>query len=425
MTIAGIGDVAIGNLSTSRKYVRLLTCAQVASVRNQVSDEDNEIEICRFVRKHCQPHGALLNYLELPYCHLRSQPWLGGLFLLAWVVLLLIWLAAQVPYLVPSLNTMSDVCSLSQTVAGVTFLAFGNGCADLFSMLAATLSGPGGMELAVGEVLGNGMFVFCAVQGTVALVCPFYVRSGEFVRDCAFYCASIVATAAILLDGKIVVWEGVLMLMLYVIYVVIVILADPFDQLVRLVQGGDGLGSSAETGRGAGEGSVSVTCGHGPKSTGTGASGSDMTEYEAQRQLEALRQYQRLKDESDSPLGVIAEFMMESGSSMASADLPWYDKAYRLLAWPMVLLLKLTVPVVDQDLPNEGWIRPVVTLQMFCFPFLLAGFIGVQASGHVAGSPFSHSSMLAVFALTTVVSATLSVLTWRLSDNDKAPSFWR
>jgi hypothetical protein len=35
------------------------------------------------------------------------------------------------------------------------FLAFGNGCADLFSMLAATLSGPGGMELAVGEGWGT------------------------------------------------------------------------------------------------------------------------------------------------------------------------------------------------------------------------------------------------------------------------------
>ena len=143
ITIAGIGEVAIGNLSTSRKYIRLLTCAQVASVRNQVSDDENEIEICHFVQKHCKPRAGLLNYLELPYCSLKSAPFIGGLLLLVWACLLFIWLTAQVPFLIPSLHTMSKICGMSQTAAGVTFLAFGNGCADLFSMLAATLSGPG------------------------------------------------------------------------------------------------------------------------------------------------------------------------------------------------------------------------------------------------------------------------------------------
>lgn len=143
ITIAGIGEVAIGNLSTSRKYIRLLTCAQVAAVRNQVSDEENEVEICRFVQKHCKPRAGLLNYLQLPYCDLKGAPFIGGLLLLVWAGVLFIWLTAQVPFLIPSLHTMSKICGMSQTVAGVTFLAFGNGCADLFSMLAATLSGPG------------------------------------------------------------------------------------------------------------------------------------------------------------------------------------------------------------------------------------------------------------------------------------------
>ena len=156
ITIPGIGDVAIGNLSTSRQYVRLLTCAQVASVHHQaLKDDDVDLQICTFVQKHCRPRGGLLNYLELPYCHFDRQPWIGGLFLLLWTFVLLVWLTAQVPFLIPSLNTMSKICNMSQAVAGVTFLAFGNGCADLFSMLAATLSGPGGMELAVGEGWGT------------------------------------------------------------------------------------------------------------------------------------------------------------------------------------------------------------------------------------------------------------------------------
>ena len=199
ITIPGIGDVAIGNLSTSRQYVRLLTCAQVASVHHQaLKDDDVDLQICTFVQKHCRPRGGLLNYLELPYCHFDRQPWIGGLFLLLWTFVLLAWLTAQVPFLIPSLNTMSKICNMSQAVAGVTFLAFGNGCADLFSMLAATLSGPGGMELAVGEVLGNGMFVFCGVQGVIALVTPFCVNSLEYIRDCIFYAVSVISVAVVL-----------------------------------------------------------------------------------------------------------------------------------------------------------------------------------------------------------------------------------
>jgi len=241
VTIVGIGEVAIGNLSTSRKYVRLLTCAQVASVHHQVlRDPDGaDVEICGFVQEHCKPRGGLLNYLELPYCHFDTQPWMGGLFLLLWTLLLLVWLTVQVPFLIPSLNTMSKICNMSQAVAGVTFLAFGNGCADLFSMLAATLSGPGGMELGVGEVLGNGMFVFCGVQGVIALVAPFKVSHSEYIRDCAFYALSVIATAVILLDGRIVMWEGIVMCVMYVVYVLVVLW---YDQIL----GGVGLKDAAQ-----------------------------------------------------------------------------------------------------------------------------------------------------------------------------------
>ncbi|EKX33504.1 hypothetical protein GUITHDRAFT_51096, partial [Guillardia theta CCMP2712] len=137
--------------------------------------------------------------------------------------ILFVWLTAQVNFLIPALNTISDLCQLRQSVAGVTFLAFGNGCADLFSMLAATLSGPYGMELAVGEVLGNGMFVFCAVQGIIAILSPFKMHSGEYVRDCLFYTISIFFTMIILVDKKIDFYEGVACILIYVCYVLTVL----------------------------------------------------------------------------------------------------------------------------------------------------------------------------------------------------------
>ncbi len=147
--------------------------------------------------------------MSLPYCQpFDIAPHLGGFMLLLWTLLLLVWLAAQVDFLIPALHTVSDLFGMSQSVAGVTFLAFGNGCADLFSMMSATLSGSGGLELAIGEVLGNGMFVFCGVQGAVALTATFSVDGTEYIRDCLVYLLAVVLTLAVLADGKIDGWEG-------------------------------------------------------------------------------------------------------------------------------------------------------------------------------------------------------------------------
>ncbi len=165
--------------------------------------------MCEFVGEHCRPRRGLVNYMSLPYCApFDWAPHVGGFLVLVWTLLLLVWLAAQVEFLIPALHTVSDLFGMSQSVAGVTFLAFGNGCADLFSMLSATLSGAGGLELAIGEVLGNGMFVFCGVQGAVALTASFSVDGTEYMRDCCVYLMSVLLTLVVLADGKIDAWEG-------------------------------------------------------------------------------------------------------------------------------------------------------------------------------------------------------------------------
>jgi len=37
----------------------------------------------------------------------------------------------------------------------------------------------------------------------------------------------------------------------------------------------------------------------------------------------------------------------------AFVEMPWYEMAYEILKVPIVIFLKLTIPIVDQDLPNE------------------------------------------------------------------------
>ena len=73
---------------------------------------------------------------------------------------------------------------LSDNIAGVTILAFGNGAPDNFSTLAGiSNSRP---QLVFGELFGAGIFVTTAVAGAVCITKPFHVMERPFLRDVTF-----------------------------------------------------------------------------------------------------------------------------------------------------------------------------------------------------------------------------------------------
>ena len=159
----------------------------------------------------------------------------------------------------------------------------------------------------------------------------------------------------------------------------------------------------------AGEASQPVTAAHGD---------------EAKRLQEMLKQYKRLLDESDSPLSLLWQFLIPFEGEYFAA-LAWYEQVYEVLKVPIVILLKLTIPIVDQELPNEGWIRPVATLQMFFFPLLLTGFVLVQDLGWLPDGWLSLSALAMVWGVTLCVSIAVATLVWTSSVDNKEPEFWR
>lgn len=108
-------------------------------------------------------------------------------------------------------------------MAGVTFLAFGNGAPDVFSSIAAYSSGVG--ETGINELLGGAMFVSTVVVGCVAISSPVTVQRWPFSRD---VCA-LVASLALLIVLAVHHHEDVsalLFLALYALYVSTVILPE-------------------------------------------------------------------------------------------------------------------------------------------------------------------------------------------------------
>ena len=178
---------------------------------------------CAFVKHNCDDEQAgLLDYLTLYYCGLGSVQPLAFIVLVLWLGQLFttIGIAAS-DFFSVNLSTIATFLGLSESLAGVTFLAFGNGSPDVFSTFAAMSSNSGSM--AVGELIGAAGFITSVVAGSMALVCEFKVARNTFVRDICFFIVAVGFAVGFLFDGRLYLWECFTMIAFYIFYVIVVV----------------------------------------------------------------------------------------------------------------------------------------------------------------------------------------------------------
>ncbi|KAJ4370785.1 hypothetical protein N0V83_005307 [Neocucurbitaria cava] len=120
-----------------------------------------------------------------------------------------------------NLNTISRMLGMSESLAGVTLLALGNGSPDVFSTFAAFRTHAA--SLAVGELIGAACFITAVVSGSMALIRPFQVARKSFVRDVAFFLVAAAFSMGFIVDGKLHLWESVTMVAFYIFYVAFVV----------------------------------------------------------------------------------------------------------------------------------------------------------------------------------------------------------
>ncbi|GAA5924462.1 hypothetical protein JCM10213_004583 [Rhodosporidiobolus nylandii] len=176
---------------------------------------------------HDEGHGdessdALIDWLAL---YQAARPGAPRAALFALMVLWLVFLFAFVgicasEFFCPNLSHIASRLGLSESVAGVTFLAFSNGSPDVFSTFAALKSDSG--SLAIGELIGAASFIVSVVAGSMALITPFRVARSTFLRDVGFFTLAVLLTLGILYDSHIHLWEALLMVGLYLVYVIVV-----------------------------------------------------------------------------------------------------------------------------------------------------------------------------------------------------------
>lgn len=174
---------------------------------------------CRFIKKHCpDDEGGFGTYLDLFYCRLSHAKPVAFMILISWLGLLFstIGIAAS-DFFCINLSTIASILGMSESMAGVTLLAFGNGSPDVFSTFAAMSTNSG--SLAVGELMGAAVFITSVVAGSMALIKPFHVARKSFVRDVGFFIVAAGFSFSFLWDGRLQLWECIAMVIYYFFYV--------------------------------------------------------------------------------------------------------------------------------------------------------------------------------------------------------------
>jgi len=127
-------------------------CAEVRHIKNSVA-------CCEFVKStdSCLMDDGFIQYVQIPYCSFPHAHPLAFVLLALWLLFLFITVGMTADdYFCPSLAVISKTLRISQNVAGVTFLAYGNGAPDIFSALAALSdSKSGGGQLGIQALFGR------------------------------------------------------------------------------------------------------------------------------------------------------------------------------------------------------------------------------------------------------------------------------
>lgn len=201
--------------------------------------------VCEFVSKNCEP-SSTFNFYELYYCDLEDGLGETGalvMFCIVGAILIFIFMynlaSTADEYLSPSLEHIVVRFGISESLAGVTFLAFGNGAPDVFSSIATAQSAAlqdssdsdasvGNNITAVSPLLGSLVFLTTVVLSLVNFVSKpdkkTRVTPKFFLRDYFFLLAVVIYELILLcFVGYVNLWSTLGFLGLYAVFVLVVV----------------------------------------------------------------------------------------------------------------------------------------------------------------------------------------------------------
>ncbi|XP_044786053.2 mitochondrial sodium/calcium exchanger protein isoform X6 [Bubalus bubalis] len=327
----------------------------------------NASDRCAFVRTNpdCRSDGGYLDYLEGIFCHFPAclLPLAITLYAFWLLYLFLILGVTAAKFFCPNLSAISTTLKLSHNVAGVTFLAFGNGAPDIFSALVA-FSDPRTAGLAFGALFGAGVLVTTVVAGGIAILRPFTAASRPFLRDIIFYMAAVLLIFTALYCGRVTLAWALGYLGFYAFYVVTVVLCTWIYQRQRR---------------------RSLVC-------SMPATPEILSDSEEERMSSNTNSYDY--GEEYRPLllypETTAQILVQALNPLDYRKWrtkPVYWRVLKVFKLPVEFLLLLTVPVMDPDKEDRNWKRPLNCLHLVISPLFLTLTLQSGASLCFPGLP--------------------------------------
>lgn len=126
-------------------------------------------------------------------------------------------------YFVPSLDKISKKLSLSHDMAGATLMAAGSSAPEIFVALMALFRPGDHGDLGVGTIVGSAIFNLLAIIGVAGIVKKSVIAWQPVIRDLLFYAVSIAAFYIVLVNGRVTIYESIIFILMYAIYVYSVI----------------------------------------------------------------------------------------------------------------------------------------------------------------------------------------------------------
>lgn len=329
---------------------------------------------CAFVRNTttCHSGEGFIFYTLFLFCDCFPFLKAGIILLIIWWLFLFIGLSVIADdFLCPSLTVITKTFRLSQNIAGVTFLAFGNGAPDIFSAIAAvSRSRSGNDSLAIGALFGAGMFVTTIVAGSIAIISPFHVMERPLLRDLIFYIAAVFWSFSLLWKGSISQLEAIGFILLYCLYAVIVVVGRYIRLKFELGDKNESVCTNSSTDQQPKDSNESDKL-----LSSTLAESSDMTDVDETSPLVPAKSSSKCQF-----LTCINPFKYTDWDNMK-----WYQKIWYLCQVPIIFLLLITVPLVDYNCQKNNWNRHlnslhIVTGTLF---FLLATDIFTKHFGFI------------------------------------------
>ncbi|XP_059376700.1 sodium/potassium/calcium exchanger 4-like [Carassius carassius] len=124
-------------------------------------------------------------------------------------------------YFVTSLEKICEKLHLSEDVAGATFMAAGSSAPELFASIIGVFITHG--DVGVGTIVGSAVFNILCIIGVCGIFAGQVVFLTKYVvfRDSIYYILSVVALIAFIYDDKILWWESLILIVMYVGYIII------------------------------------------------------------------------------------------------------------------------------------------------------------------------------------------------------------